>query len=578
MPDNTQHLTVVGTDGIVPVHEPNALWKTWLYTEIFFGKNNSPGKGKYVPKVKDRVLEPDTNITYEVIAVDPLTLVPTLRRVRDEAQVDMLHPDDQYLVTGRVSRAETFRAFLDTSVVPFTLTIDSRYTVKGSWNHHFCLFAGNYLTGDGKQISMIFDNRGELLTRNIPLELVAMPSHTNHAIKAPQPFHTNVEMKDGELVTGVVYDDQGGVVSIRQFVIENTATIRQRDIAEKYVVDITLESPFMSEADPNVLLYPLNTTLNSLNLFGVVHYSDGSTLRLPVDGTKFSVLGLSNYIASIISYPFEFTLKYNLDADEAGISLKPGIGLGGMSSRNGKFMTRHYSGRVVKPDNMYTVKLFGYPQWNARSQSYTLRWFMMDLTRSGYTDVTAFVQYNSTGAMFNGTSYGLNQRLSVSLNLRDVNKQYKSYIHTQVIDIQLRRPATDKTGYPWSVGFSISQNEYFGIDNWAECTINETDHKRLYIGLHADNKQAWLDRIWKRTLPMYDEFSEGAAPEPDMFKLIIPGSTKGQDYTFNINQWNQSLEVDGIFNNTSNVYVVFFKRMPDTDLYTGVSALPIFIM
>ena len=46
MPDNTQHLTVVGTDGIVPVHEPNALWKTWLYSEIFFGKNNSPGKGK----------------------------------------------------------------------------------------------------------------------------------------------------------------------------------------------------------------------------------------------------------------------------------------------------------------------------------------------------------------------------------------------------------------------------------------------------------------------------------------------------------------------------------------------------
>lgn len=572
---NTQHLTVVGTDGQVPVYEPDGVWKIWGYHEVYFGKE---GKNKYVPKVGDYVEDTTLGKTYIVIAVDKLTLIPTLRDKRNEVETDMLHPDDKYLVTGRVSRAETFRVFLDTSVTPFTMTIDSRYTVKGSWNHHFCLFHGDYLTANAKPISMIFDNRGTLLTQDIPLELVAMPSHVNHAIKSPQPFHTNVELPDGELVTGVVYNDAGGVVSIRQFVVENTAVIRQRDLAQKYVVDITLESPFMSEADPNVLLYPLNTTLNSLNLFGVVHYSDGSKRRLPVDGTKFSVLGLQSYIASIISYPFEFDLKYNLDTDEAGVSLQPGIHLGGMNSRNGKFMTRHYSGRVVKPDNMYTVKLYGYPEWNKQTESYDLRWFMMDLTRSGYVDVTPYVSYNSTAATFNGTSYGLNQRLSVSLNLRDVNPQYKNYIHTQVVDIQLRRPASDKTGYPWSVGFSISQQEYFGVDNWAECTINETDYKRLYIGLHADNKQAWLDRIWKRTLPVYDEYSEGGAPEPDMFKLIVPGSVRGEEYTFNINQWNQVLEVRGLFENTSNVYVVFFKRMPDTDLYTGISALPIFIM
>ena len=572
---NTTHLQVLGTDGQVPVHEPDSVWKTWAYHEIYFGRE---GKNKYVPKVNDYVEDVVLNKSYIVIAVDEHTLIPTLRERSDNVETDMLHPDDAYLVTGRVSRAETFRAYLDTSVTPFTMAIDARYTVKGSWCHHFVMYHGNLLTGDAKPISMVFDQRGKLLTQNIELELVAMPSHTNHAVKSPLPFHTNYEFPDGELLTGVVYDDLGNVRQIRQFVVENTAVIRQRDLSEKYVIDITLESPFMSEADPNTLLYPMNTTLNSLNLFGVVHYSDGTKRRMPVDGTKFSVLGLRDYVASIVSYPFEFDLKYNLDADEAGVSLNPSIHLGGLSSRNGKFMTRHYSGRVVKPDNAYTNKLFAFPEWISPTAGYRLRWFMMDLTRSGYKDVTEFVRYNATLPIFDGLSYGLNQRLSVSINLRDVNPLYKDYIHTQVIDIQLRRAATDKSGYPWSIGFSISQNPYFGVDNWAEITLTETDYKRLYIGLHSDNKEAWLERIWKRTLPLFDEYSEGGAPEPDMFKVIIPGSVNNREYTFNINQWNQSLEVEGLFDNTSNVYLVFFKRMPDTDLYTGIAALPTFVM
>lgn len=572
---NTTHLKVLGTDGAVPIHEPDSPWKIWGHHEIYFGKE---AKNKYVPKVNDLVKHLVQRKTFIVIAVNEHTLIPTLAPYDENLETDLLHPDDSYLVTQRVSRAETFRVYLDTSVVPFTMTIDSRYTVKGSHNHHFVLYHGDLLTGEEKAVSMVFDQRGRLITQNIDLELIAMPSHTNHAIKTPVPFHTNYEFKDGELLTGVVYNDKGGVSQIRQFVVENTSVIRQRDAAEKYVVDITLESPFMSESDPNLLHFPLNTTVNSLNLFGKVHYSDGTFLRLPVDGTKFSVLGLRNYVASIISYTVDFVLRYNLDEDEAAINLNPNTHIGGMDSRNGKFMTRSYKFQVVKPDNMYTVKLYPYPEWVEKSGSYMLRWFMLDLTRAGFTDVTPYVRYNDTLPAFNGTSYGLNQRVSVSLNLKEVNSMYKDYIHTQVSDIQLRRPASDKTGYPWSVGFTITQSPYYGIDNWAELTLTETDYKRLYIGLHSDNKQAWLERIWERTLPLYDEISEGSAPEPDMFKIIIPGSVRDEEYTFNINQWNQSLEIRGIFSNTSNVYIAFFKRMPDTDLYTGISALPIFIM
>ncbi|WP_200850974.1 hypothetical protein, partial [Klebsiella pneumoniae] len=45
-------------------------------------------------------------------------------------------------------------------------------------------------------------------------------------------------------------------------------------------------------------------------------YSDGSKKIMPVDGTKFNLYGLQNFIATIVGQKIELVLSYKLSADE----------------------------------------------------------------------------------------------------------------------------------------------------------------------------------------------------------------------------------------------------------------------
>lgn len=580
----TNTYSVVGTDGVVPVHEPHGLWKTWKQSEVYEGKE---GKGKFVPKVGDYVTKAIVvgksakEEKFLVTAVDPVTLIPTLIPFTDMRDDDYYHPEDEFLRVGRLNMADTMRVYLDTSVSPYTMTVDSRWFVTGSNAHHFVLYRNSQYadkrTGELLSLSRVYDQRNQLITVNIDLERVAAPSREYHEVKRPLPFHTNERLPDGETVIGVVYDDTGGVVEKRPFIVENTGVLRPRHAHAKYVVDITIDSPFLSESDPNLIEYPMGVTVNSFNLFATVHYSDGSSKRMAIDGSKFQILGLTDYIASIIGQNTQITLRYNLDNDEGAVGVNDKIKLN-VNGTDSRFMTRTYNLRTVKPDNSYAVKLFVYPEWIEKTNNYHLRWFMFDLTRSGYVEVTEHVRVNETQSLFKPNGYGMSQRISVSVNLKDVNPLYKEYYHVQVVDIQLMRPATDRTGYLWSVGYELTDTEYFGEENWAELKIGEADYVELDISLGMTNFKSWLERIWLKTKPLYDLYAEGAPPEPNMFKIVIDGTVRNKEYSFNINQWNQKLFIEGHFKPTDNVYIVFYKQTPDTELYLGISALPVFVL
>lgn len=576
--------SVVGTDGVVPVHEPDGVWKTWNKREIYEGKE---GRGKYVPKVGDYVTEAilfgvnAIERKYLVKAIDPLTLVPELIPFVDEKDDDHYHPSDPYLRVGRLNIADTYRVYLDTSVSPYTMSIDGRYSVKGSEAHHFVLYKTDPKSRDPdnslKAVSMVFDQRNQLITTSIDLESVSTDSLHPHVVKRPLPFHSREQFPDGETLIGVVYNDAGGIVQKKAFIVENTGVIRQRDPASKYITDITLESPFLSEADPSMVMYPLGYTVNSLNMFGRVHYSDGTSKRMAIDNSKFSILGLTDYIASIIGHNTAITLRYTLDNDEAAVGLNSGLNLNSLGTKQ-RFITRSYNMKTVKPDNQYAVKLYVYPEWLPSISGYHLRWFLFDLTRSGYKEVTEHVRLNESQSLFKPNAYGIPQRLSATVNLKDVNPLHKEFYHTQVVDVNLMRPASDRTGYHWSIGYEITDTEYFGVDNWARMHIKEADFIEFDISLDCRDMRTWLERIWGRTKPLYDHYAEGGAPEPNMFKIVVDGTVRNKEYLFNINQWNQKLFVEGVFEPTDNVYIVFIKQTADSDMYLGMAALPIFVV
>ena len=75
----TAALSITGTDGFVPVYEPDGRWTQWSLDQIYLG---TVGENKYVPKVKDYVIDTETDERYKVVSLDESTMIPVLQRIK----------------------------------------------------------------------------------------------------------------------------------------------------------------------------------------------------------------------------------------------------------------------------------------------------------------------------------------------------------------------------------------------------------------------------------------------------------------------------------------------------------------
>jgi hypothetical protein len=326
-----------------------------------------------------------------------------------------------------------------------------------------------------------------------------------------------------------------------------------------------MESPFLSENDPDLLLVPMNVLVNNLSLMGVVNYSDGSKIRLPVDGTKFSIAGIQDqgYIATVVGQEFPIVLSYTLSSGEVAY---------GTSVGENNVFSRLYTGRTEKMEGVYTPKLFGYPVWIDEISGYRLEWYLYNLDRNLAQRVTEKVKYSATvGDLFNPTGYGYRQNLTVSINLNDVNGSFKSMNFAQTIDITLLGPGTDRTTN-WTVGFSPNQNPPYGRDNSAEYKLINQNLSSVKINLSESVKETWLNRIYYQTEPLFDSQKEIKAPEPNAFAFVV----NGVEQEFPIDQWSSELELSGTLDNSGTLFIKFFKNLDSGRLELGVSALPVY--
>jgi len=560
MVDTTNIVTVFGSDGHVPVYDPSARWTIWALHEIYTG---TTALNKYVPKVGDYIIDTDTDERFKVIEVDPSTLISRTVKIKTVKEV-ALSTDDLLMGPEGGAVSDTYRIYVDKSVVPNTLAVDTRLRFGGSMTSHVQIFRGSKLDGTSQVVSAFYDPSGNLLGTNVPLELVAERELTNHSIKIVSACYTSQDIKNGEVLTVVAYAADGGVVSMRQLMAVETSFIRQTDTSQKYITGISLETPFLSDSDHKLIQYPLNVPTNGLNLFGVVHYSDGSKLRMPVDGTKFQVFGLEKFLSTVVGQKLPVILKYNLS---------PGEVMYGNTTGATNYICERYELITVKAEGTYSMKLYGYPVWVDAINGYRLDWWMLNLDRKEYYHVTPYVRINENTAPFNPILYGSNQRLSVSINLRDVNGVFKNYIHTQIIDIALMRPGADHTGTQWIIGFEMAQNPPFGRENAVALTFINQNLKRLNLTMGETELQNWLQRTYKETRPLYNPAIELEAPTPNMFMVILPN---GKSYEYTIEQWNSEIVINDLLADSSTIYVLFFKRTPETDFYLSIAGLPVF--
>ena len=551
MPLSTTGIT--GVDGNSPVYDPLARWCIWELKEIWDG---TVGQGRYVPKVSDYVIESSSYTTFIVDSIDPITLIPMLREIRPNGNSGVLSEADILFGTGSASNPDTYRIYIDKSTQPFTMAIDSRLKIYGSMTSYCKIFKGADLGGTGQVISMMYNNSGVFSSNNVPLEMVAIDNHTNYHIKTVQPCKTIHDLEDGELVTAVIYSDNGHVVTKRQLLVENTAFIRSVDVSTKYVSHISLKSPFLSLTNDSLIEFPVNVPTNALNLIGVVHYNDGSKLELPVDGTRFKMLGISQYLSAIVGQEINTVLSYSLAPNEVAYA-------GVVSS--GHFITEPYTLRTVNPNYSYSVKLYAYPEWVDEISGYRLNWWLFNLDRNVKFDVTSMVQFNPALGAYDPKAYGVTQRKSVAINLHDVSAAFKNFLHTQLVDITLYGKPVDTTT-PWTVAHesAISRVAY-GLDLIAR----KSSYYVLNVASGITDPKIWLDRVYKQTYPLIDATRELNPPSPTHIQVTYNGET----VEVPIDLWAADLTFSTGVTIHRNVHITFIKRSGSEITYLSQAAM-----
>ena len=551
--------TVTGSiDGMVPVYNPDGRFQIWKYDQVWWGTH---GQNRYVPNVGDLVIL--ENSFKEVVDVDEATLIPTLRDWNQTVKKADVAQEDLLIGIGPGRYSDTFRVYIDKSVRPFTLAVDARCSIYGTDVRKIQICKGNELTGKMKVISGLYDNNGTYLGTDVPLELANMRDHTNYATWSIPTCYTNEELEDNEIVQLRVFSADGGLRSKFPLLVENTAFIRLTDDAHKYVTHISLESPFISQADPHRLEYPMNVPIRGLDLFGVVHYNDGSSKRMPVDGTKFQIFGFENFVATQVGERTKLILQYNLSNDEIHYGSTVGVS---------HAIQENYIATTTKEDGSYSVKLYAYPTWIDEVNGYRLTFYMFNLDRRTWENVTPYVFFNTNMPAFNPRLYGTTQQISVSLDLHKVNPSYKEWRHVQVFDIVLSRNGTDKSGTQWTVAYERNQSPAFGVDNWINATHVSQNVKHLDITCGETNFESWLERLYWRTKPLFSSTREARAPEPNMFAIHVKS---GESYEFPIKQWNSQLTINSLMSNEENIAIRFFKRTNDYDLQLSIAAVPV---
>lgn len=568
-PSNIQVLGIIGTDGVVPIYRPDDRWCLWNINELWSG---TVGEGKYVPKVYDGVREyVETSYNeYQVESIHPVTLIPTLRLVKPSNMV-FTFPETDVLFGIDPNQSDTYLAYVDKGVMPYILSVDARLRINGSMAKNAKIFKGADTSETGLVISRIYDNGGNFLTDVVELELVGLDNVTNYAIKAIPPCKTNQDLKDGEVVTIVIYSDNGHVVSKRQLKIVNTAFIRGPAANRKYVVGISLECPYISPTEEFVIEFPLNTPVSALNIRGVVNYSDGSSTRYSLGG-KMNLYGIDQYVSTIVGQNYELVLSYTLGEDEAA-----NVGV----SADGVFVTAPYTLRTVEVDNSYNVKIFGYPIWINEGQGYRMEWYLLNLNRNIFINVTPYVEFAANTGPFDPKAYGYSQVKAITLNLSQASGMFKPYIHTQVVTITLVRapvgylsqgPDTHVTH--WTVlsqpGNSVVP---YGLDTVMIIAVpDEEVHNMgrvIDLKLGCDTFEQWLDKIYYRTYPLFDPRVETAPPIPTHFEIV---DIYGSKNSFTVEEWNTLLHLDFDVPVNSTPFIRFYKLTALGEITLSVAA------
>lgn len=547
---STTAIGVVGTDSHTPLYQPDARWTMWSIHDIYLGDT---GLNKFVPKVGDYVVEPESGNMFKVADLSLVTFVPELSPVelRKEVTVDEI-------ISSSVG---SHRIYFDKSISPHTLSVDRLLRVHGSSASFARIYRGQFIDPT-KIISRRYNNSGVFTGHDIPLELVAFNSHDNYAIKSIPTCSCDQELPDGEVCTVVVFDSSGKVLSRTTCLAEETTYVAQAYAEQKYITQVFLKSAFITDTTASTISYPVNLPTQSFNPIGVVQYNDGSQIEYPVDGGKFSLYGLDQFVSTIIGHRVPLVLKYRMDSNESGLATV---------LTDHHYITRPYSMVVSSPNTSYNAKLYVFPEWVDQANGYRLTGYLTNLDRNIMLEVTNHLSLASNSPSFNPTGYGLTQRMMFSIDLANVSGVFNHFQHIQTVDVVLRAPASDASAQNiWECASQVpSPGAYYGTN--LRATIDPATRKKLSISNNLGTSEDFVNKLYKPTSPIFNPTTETSAPKPTHIEV----SYQGESHIIDITAYAAAVQFAQEITYLRNVHLTFMRQTSQGFLKLSMAALTV---
>lgn len=541
---------------IVPIFDPNRGFRLWNRNEIFTGT----GIGKYVPNLNDMVLDWDLGY-FRVVGLDMSTGLSTLEEWSGPKESVAINSEGVLLGVDIGAQGESYRVYIDTSVTPHTLACDSRLHIFGSGATSVKIFEGTDISDEGKVISAMYDTNDTFLGENIPLELVLMPDANNTAIKTPVVGFTLRQLDDGDVVTAVVYNDLGYAISYSTLLVKNTSFIRTTEANRKYVSSIHLESPYMDISNDRTLTFPVNMTIDEIPARGVVTYSDGTVVKMPINSERFKLFGLDHFVATIVGQKVPLVLTYILGDGEYCY---------GSNTGGANHISEKYWGTTTAYEKSYSIKLFMYPEWIDEINGYRLRYYLVTLDRSKVYEVTDLVVPTNVSGVFSPLGYGVKQKLSVSIDMSKVDVCYPEYTLVQTFEVSLLAPGTDTTKN-WLVNFSSGQETPYGDGLAAKARFVNADLWYLDISNGFNSLEEWARNVFYASEPLFNPEVEERAPLPNILNI----KTARRSFEISINDWDNEISFINDLAQGQNLVIEFIHRVYENDIIVGVIALPV---
>lgn len=547
MNDKIKNISNTPLDTIEVIYDPDAIQRTWSMEDVYRGEASGGNpRAKWVPKVGDLVYDTSSGALQFLICdhVDETTMIANLIEVNKTEQSGVTR-QDTLAGTGPGYQSETWRLLVDKSVIPHVFAVDSRLHAYGTEATKYKVFLGTDVSAvTGKVVSLNFNSNGELLSEDLPLEKVAFPStnvvDTNVAVKHPSKGYTNYNLQEGEVVTLVMYSDEGHAVSYNRMLVHLTALDRNIEAATRYVTTISIDSPFLDKTESNTLVFPMNVgDRDSLALMGVISYSDGTSRRVPIDQQRLCLSGLDNYVPMKEGQLINLVLTYHLPNGEVALNASnstPTYQNGEV--RTNKFVSVKYFGRTLPVDGSYNVNIFPIPTYVSAAYGWRLRYFLYTLDRDRVFEVTNQIEMGSNTRPYNPLNFSETQDITVALDLSRVDPSLRKFRHVQSFKIALTGHPSTTEPTAWFITYEKDQEPIYG--KGIQCkAVNDPALNKWQFDLRCGETtlEGWLNRVYYPIKPLYDRFSESRPMRPTHFTITIDGTKR----KFPINAWNTTI-------------------------------------